>query len=153
MKHICLTAVCTAVLCSCLVLPARRARELYLASPYRQTIADYGLVLDSVTVEKGYDSRHLQENAANIFQLLLSRRNQARGDAEATLMLQAVIKERELNRDFKITNTVTIELRLLDPHSPDPAALLLFSENTDQSIESYAYLHSLIRRVLRQLPR
>jgi len=153
MKRICLTAVCAAVLYSCLALPPQRARDLYLSPAYRKTIGNYRLVLDSVTVEKGYDSRHLQENAAYIFHLLLVRRNLALADPEATLALRALIKERELNHDFKIINTVTVELTILNPPSTDPVALVLFTENTDHSVESYAYLHSLIRSALRQLPR
>jgi hypothetical protein len=140
-------------LCSCLVLQPRQARDLYVESGYGQTIEKAELILDSLTVQKGFDSQTLEANAAYILHLLLVQRNQDSADPEKTLLIRALIKEEEFSREFQTLNTVTVELSIFDPPKAEAVALALFSENTKDTIESYAYLHSVIRRAFGNLLR
>ena len=140
-------------LCSCLVLQPRRARDIYIESGYVKTVKEAELVLESLTVQKGFDSQSLEANAAYILQLMLVQRNQDSPDPGKTLLVRALIKEEEFSREFKSTNTVTVELSLFEPSKTEPVALALYSENTRDTIASYAYLHSLIRRAFRHLIR
>lgn len=140
-------------LCSCLVIQPRRAQDLYIESDYTERILRAELVLDSLTVRKGFDSRALEENAAYIVELLLMRRNQDSAAAGNTLLLRALIKEEAFSREFRDLNTVTIELSIFDPPKTGAVALALYSENTKDTIESYAYLHSVIRRAFDHLLR
>ena len=140
-------------LCSCLVLQPRRARDIYIESGYIKTLKEAELVLESLTVQKGFDSQSLEANAAYILQLMLVQRNQDSTDPGKTLLVHALIKEEEFSRDFKSTNTVTVELSIFDPPGAEAVALALYSENTRDTIASYAYLHSVIRRALRHLLR
>ena len=140
-------------LCSCLVIQPRRAQDLYIESDYTERILRVELVLDSLTVRKGFDSRALEENAAYIVELLLMRRNQDSAAAGNTLLLRALIKEEAFSREFRDLNTVTIELSIFDPPKTGAVALAIYSENTKDTIESYAYLHSVIRRAFDHLLR
>ena len=140
-------------LCSCLVIQPRRAQDLYIESGYPERIRRAELVLDSLTVRKGFDSRALEENAAYIVELLLMRRNQNSAAAGNTLLLRALIKEQAFSREFRDLNTVSIELSIFDPPKTGAVALALYSENTKDTIESYAYLHSVIRRAFDHLLR
>jgi hypothetical protein len=146
-------AVSFCSLCSCLVLQPRRARDLYIESGYARTVEEAKLVLDSITVQKGFDSQSLEANAAYILQLMLVRRNQDSADPGKTLLVRALIKEEEFSREFQSLNTVTVELSIFDPPKAKAVALALYSENTKDTIASYAYLHSLIRRAFRHLIR
>ena len=138
-------------LCSCLAVQPRQARDLYIESGYAETVGEAELVLDSLTVEKGFDAESLEANAAYILRLMLARRNQEAGDPGKTLLLHALIKEEEFTREFRGLNTVTVELSLIDPPTGEAVALALFSENTKDTIQSYAYLHSVIRRTFHHL--
>jgi len=140
-------------LCSCLVFQAHHARDLYIESGYAETIKRADLVLDSLTVQKGFDSQPLEANAAYILQLMLVRRNQDSRHPGKTLLVRAFIKEEEFSREFHTLNTVTVELSIFDPPKTKAVALALYSENTRDTIESYAYLHSVIRRAFRRLIR
>jgi hypothetical protein len=140
-------------LCSCLAFQPRQAQDLYIEPGYAETIKNAELILDSLTVRKGFDSQALEANAAYILQLMLARRNQDSADPGSTLFLRALIKEEEFSREFHTLNTVTVELSIFDPPESNAVALALYSENTKDTIESYAYLHSVIRRAFRQLVR
>lgn len=140
-------------LCSCLVFQSRQARDLYIESGYAETIEKAELVLDSLTVQKGFDSQTLEANATYILQLMLVRRNQKSANPGKTLLVRALIKEEEFSREFRNLNTVTVELSIFDPPKTKAVALALYSENTKNTTESYAYLHSLIRRAFRHLIR
>lgn len=140
-------------LCSCLVLQPRRARDIYIESSYAKTVKEAELVLESLTVQKGFEPQSMEANAAYILQLMLVQRNQDSSDPRKTLLVRVLIKEEEFSREFKSTNTVTVELSLFDPPKTEAVALALYSENTRDTIASYAYLHSVIRRALRHLLR
>jgi hypothetical protein len=153
MKRMGFIVICVWFLCSCLAVQPRRAQELYIESDYAQRIETAELVLDSLTVRKGFDSRILEENAAYIVELLLVRRNQDSATAGNPLLLRTLIKEEAFSREFRDLNTVTIELSLFDPPKTGAVALALYSETTKDTIESYAYLHSVIRRAFDRLLR
>jgi hypothetical protein len=152
-KRIGFSAVFVLSLCSCLVFQSRQARDLYIEPGYAERIQRAELVLDSLTVQKGFDSQALEENAAYILQLMLLRRNQDASSAGNPLLLRAVIKEEEFTREFRSQNTVTVELSILDPQNTKAVALALYCENTRDTIDSYAYLHSVIRRAFAYLLR
>ncbi len=153
MRRMWLIAVTFLSLCSCQVMQPRQARELYVESGYSEIVANAKLVLDSIMVQRGFDSGAIRENAAYILQLLLVQRNQDLADPSKTLLVHALIKEEEFAREFKTLHTVTVELSLFDPPKSGAVVLSLYSENTRDTIQSYAYLHSLIRRALRNLTR
>jgi len=140
-------------LCSCLIFQPRQARDLYIESGYAERIGRAELILDSLTVQRGFDSQALEENASYILRLLLAQRNQDSGRNGKALSVRALIKEEEFSQEFHTLNTVTVELRVFDPPNTEAVALALYSENTKDTIASYAYLHSLIRRALRLLLR
>ena len=145
---------CLLALCSCLVSAPPRANELYVDREYAGALRKAELVLDSLSVQKGFDSKILETNAAYILHLLLERRNQdLPPNGGESLSLHALIKEAEFPRDLQTLNTVTVELRIFDPPRTKAVALALYSETTKETIESYSYLHSVIRRALRQLDR
>ena len=151
MKRMGFLAVFFLSICSCLVYQPRHAKDLYVEPGYGQIIQKAELVLDSLRVQKGFDSQALEENAAYILRLMLEQRNQNSGHAGDTLSLHALIKEQEFSREFQTLNTVTVELSVFDPPESRIVALALYSETTRDTIESYAYLYSLIRRALRHL--
>lgn len=153
MKRASCVAVFVLSLCSCLFLPSRSARDLYIESGYTERVHSAELVLDSLTVRKGFESRILEENAAYIVQLLLVRRNQDSATSGKTLLLRALIKEQAYSREFRDLNTVTVELSLFDPPKTEAVALALYSETTKDTIDSYAYMHSVIRRAFDHLLR
>ena len=153
MRRMSVIALSILTLCSCLVLQPRRARNLFVASGYAETIKNAELILDSLAVQKGFDSQALEANAAYILRLMLVRRNQDSADPGRTLLLRALVKEREFSREFQTLNTVTVELSIFDPPTGEAVALALYSENTRDTIESYAYLHAVIRRAFRHLTR
>jgi hypothetical protein len=153
MKRLCFLAVWLFCLCSCLVLQPRRARDLYIRADCADTIKHAELVLDSLAVQKGFDSRHLEANATYILRLMLIRRNQKVHRPEGRLLVRALIKEEEFSRDYRRHNTVTVELSVHAPSGGQTLALALYSENTTETIESYAYLYSVVRRALRPLTR
>ena len=82
---------------------------------------------------------------------MLVQRNQDAASHGKSLSIQVLIKEEEFSREFWRFNTVTVELSIFDPPKRQPVALVLYSENTKETIDSYAYLHSLIRRAFRQI--
>jgi hypothetical protein len=153
MKRCCLLAGIILFLSSCLLLETRRVQNLYIRSDYTELIKHAELVLDSIAVRKGFDSQHLEADAEYIIRLLLARNSQELRQPGKLLKLRALIKEKEFSRNFQNRNTVTVELSVLEPISSEPVAIVLFSENTKETIESYAYLHSLINRALRRLTR
>ena len=138
-------------LCSCLAIQPRRAQDLYVESGYAERIQRGEVVLDALTVRKGFDSRAIEENAAYIMELLLMRWNQDSATAGNSLLLRTLIKEESFSREFRDLNTVTVELSLFDPPKTGAVALTLYSETTKDTIESYAYLHSVIRRAFDHL--
>ena len=140
-------------LCACLVAHPHRAQDLYVETGYADRIQTAEVVLDSLTVRKGFDSMGLEENAAYIMELLLGRRNQDLATAGDTLLLRTLIKEEAFSREYRDLNTVTVELSLFDPPKPAAVALALYSETTKETIESYAYLHSVIQRAFDRLLR
>jgi hypothetical protein len=111
------------------------------------------LVLDSLAVQKGFDARSLEANAAYILNLLIARRNQAAQGRASTLLLHARIKEEEFSRQLRTLNTVTVELSIFEPRNDTAVAMALYSESSSDTIESYAYLHSVIRRAFKYLIR
>ena len=153
MKRCCLFAGIILFLSSCLLLETRRVQDLYVQSDYIELIKHAELVLGSITVQKGFDSQHLEANADYIFQLRLARNKQKLHQPGKLLQIRALIKEEEFTRDFRTRNTVTVELSVFDPRASEPVAVALLSENTRETIESYAYLHSIIRRAIRRLTR
>jgi hypothetical protein len=153
MKRMSFIAVFFLSICSCLVFQSRRAQDLYIESGYAERIQRAELVLDSLAVRKGFDSQALEENAAYILQLLLAGRNQDSATAGQTLLLHALIKEEEFSRELRDLNTVTVELSIFDPPKTRAVVLALYSENTKDTIDSYAYLHSVIRRAFDHLLR
>lgn len=153
MKRCCLLAGIILFLSSCLLLETRRVQDLYVRSDYTELIKHAELVLDSITVQKGFDSQHLEANAEYIFRLFLARNSQELRQPGKLLRIRALIKEEEFSRNFQTRNTVTVELSVLESISSEPVAIALFSENTRETIESYAYLHSIIHRALRCLTR
>lgn len=153
MKRCCLLAGIILFLSSCLLLETRRVQDLYVRSDYTELIKHAELVLDSIAVQKGFDSQHLEDNAEYIFRLFLARNSQELHQPGKLLRIRALIKEEEFSRNFQTRNTVTVELSVLEPISSESVAIALFSENTRETIESYAYLHSIIHRALRCLTR
>lgn len=153
MRRIGIIAAAFLSICSCLVLQPRRARDLFIESGYTETVENAELVLDSLTVQRGFDSQAIEANAAYILQLMLVQRNQDLADPGNILSMRALIKEEEFSREFQTLNTVTVELSIFDPPKSRAVVLALYSENTMDTIQSYAYLHSLIRRAFRQLIR
>jgi hypothetical protein len=153
MRKIGALALFLSSLCSCLALQPQRARDLYVQADYTETVKNAALLLDCLAVNKGFDSGLLEENAAYVFHLMLKQRNQAAAARDRTLLLRAMIKEQEFSRDFQTLHTVTVELSIFDPPREEAVALLLYSENTRETIESYAYLHGVIRRALQHLSR
>jgi hypothetical protein len=152
-KRMSLIAALFWLLCSCMVFQSRRAQDLYIETGYTERIQRAELVLDTLTVRKGFDSQALEENAAYIVQLLLVRRNQDAADTGNALLLRTLIKEEAFSRELRDLNTVTVELSVFDPLKPQAVALALYSENTKDTIDSYAYLHSVIRRAFDHLLR
>jgi hypothetical protein len=136
---------------SCLMVPHRRTRDLYIETGYEETIKTAELVLEAVTVHKGFDSHTLETNAAYILNLMLVRRNQALAGRGKSLSIRALIKEEEFSREYRRFNTVTVELSIYDSPKTQPIALMLYSENTKETIDSYAYLHSVLRRIFRRI--
>lgn len=153
MKRCCLLVGVVLFLSSCLLFETRRVQDLYVQSDYTEKIKHAELVLDSVAVQKGFDSPHLEANAEYILRLLLARYTQNLRQPGKPLQIRALIKEHEFSRDFQTSNTVTVELSVFDPRSRGPVAIALFSENTRETIESYAYLHLIIHRAIRHLTR
>jgi hypothetical protein len=140
-------------LCSCLVFQSSRAQDLYIENGYAKRIRSEELVLDSLAVRKGFDSQALEENAAYILQLLLVRWNQGSVSDGDPLLLRALVKEEAFSREFRDLNTVTVELSIFDPPKTEAVALALYTENTKNTIDSYKYLHSVIRRAFDHLLR
>ena len=138
-------------LCSCLLIQPRRAQDLYIETGYAERIRTAEVVLDSLTVRKGFDSQNLEDNAIYITKLLLVRRNQDSATAGSPLLLRGSIKEEAFSREFRDLNTVTVELCIFDPPKTGAVALALYSETTKDTIESYAYLHAVIRRAFDHL--
>ena len=140
-------------LCSCLVLQPARTRDLCVEPGYTEKIRAAELVLDSLTVQKGFDSENLEKNAAYILQLMLLRRNHDASGSGGTLLLHVLVKEEELRREFRNLNTVTVELSVFDPPNTHAVALAFYSESTKATIASYAYMHSVMRRAFTYLLR
>lgn len=153
MKRLFFITIFLSSLCSCLIIAPQRAKNLFVESGYARSLKNGELLLGSLTVEKGFDSHQLEANASFMLGLMLEQRNQQLPLSADSLLVQALIKEEEFTRDFKTLNTVTVELSIYDPRRGEPVALALYSETTVQTIESYAYLHSLIRRTLHHLTR
>jgi len=153
MKRCCLLVGVVLFLSSCLLFETRRVQDLYVQSDYTDQIKHAQLVLDSISVQKGFASPHLEANADYILRLLLAGNTQKLRQPGKPLRIRALIKEEEFSRDFQTRNTVTVELSVFDPRSSKPVAIALFSENTRETIDSYAYLHSIIRRAIRHLTR
>ena len=151
MRRILCVAALFLSLCSCLVLQTRQTRDLYIESGYAERIEKAELILESLTVQRGFDSQALEANAAYILRLMLAQRNQDSEHSGKALLVRALIKEQEFSREFHTLNTVTVELSIFDPPNTEAVALALYSENNKETIASYAYLHSLIRRALRHL--
>jgi hypothetical protein len=152
-KRILLVAVFLLPLCSCLVLQPRCTRDRYIEPGYAEMIEQAALNLDSVAVRRGIASGALEANATYILELMLRRHNAETSNPGHALSMRALIKEEEFSREFRSWNAVTVELSLFDPQGSKAVALALYSENTKETIDSYAYLHSVTRRALRLLIR
>jgi hypothetical protein len=98
------------------------------------------LGLDSNFVQKGFESLHLHANAKHILSLPLAKNTKKPRQPGTPLRIRALIREEEFSRNFQTRNTVTVELSVFDLRSSEPVAIALVSENTRETIESYAYL-------------
>jgi len=153
-------ALCVLAVCSCLLFETRRARDLYVAPGYEQSFRTAGWIVGPVQVHKGVSTDSLEDEARSILQVLLLRDSASAsvGDTAAPggsgqLTLAALIRQREFVREYRSLNAVSVELRLFDGDCETPIAIALYSENTPETIESHAYLYSLIRKALRVLGR
>jgi hypothetical protein len=149
-------AAAVLLLAGCLLLETGRARELYVAPELASRVARATWVLDSVAAEQELAFPSIEADATYILRLILARRNQEAVPAAGTLLLRVRIKERELAADLRPRRTSTVEIEAY-PAPPasggEPAAMVLYSETTAQSIRSYAYLTGLLERALRLLGR
>ncbi len=151
MKKICLLAVLSLSMYSCLLLNQRRARDVYVEAGKQEELESAVLVLDSVTVERGLDSGDLETSARRIFEVILGREAQTAKQPQTELLLRAFIREEEFTEEFKTLNTVAVELCVFEKDGQTPVAVALYSESSSKTIESYPYLYTVLRRALRHL--
>jgi hypothetical protein len=136
---------------SCLVLGTGRVRDLYVSPGYQPHLRAAPCSLEAVTVDTALDAHRLEQNAAYILRLILARRSSQAAEGTKPLSVRVLIKEEQYLRAYRTLNSVAVELRFFAPESAEPVALLLYSENTEDSIRSYAYLYSLLSRAVGQL--
>ena len=91
MKRCCLLVGVVLFLSSCLLFETRRVQELYVQSDYTEEIKHAELVLDSIAVQKGFDSQHLEANADYILRLLLARNTQKLRQPGKPLQIRALM--------------------------------------------------------------
>jgi hypothetical protein len=145
MKGLCLVLLTGVFALSCTLFPVRRARDVYVRSGSERLLSNAAFRLEEVTVERGLESETVRENARSIFALLFARLAQNAGPSAPRLSVRASIKEEPFVQSFRSLNAVTVELSILDGDGGDPLALVLYSENTESTVLSYAYLYSTIR--------
>ncbi len=138
----------TLILGSCVLFGGRTARDAFVAEARRGDIARAPLVLAETTVKMGAESERIRENAAYILMLILERKRSEEKNPSGELRVKVRLKEDSFVRDFRTLNTVSAEISLFEGDSPNPVALFVESEDTEETLSSYAYLHSLLEKTV-----
>ena len=139
------------LLCSsCVLLGRAKVEDVYFRAGEPEPGGYYQLVLQELVVEKDLDGPALQKNAGYIFELLDSRYARERGGS-AVLIAAVSLKEEPILRELEALNTVTLEIRLTGAEEQEPVILYLFTEETHESLSSYAYLYTVIEHAFRRI--
>jgi hypothetical protein len=142
-------AATACLLISCSHLGSNTAKTEYIRQDYRGRIGKVRIVLKEVSVRAGAGSDRVRENAEHILRIILEQRGQAEEYPERTLSARVRLKEESFFRDYRTFNSVTAEVTLHETEPADPgaggiAARSLYSENTEETLVSYAYLHEIL---------
>jgi len=133
---------------SCALFGGRTARDAYVAETRRDDLSRAPLVLAETTVKMGAESERVRENAVYILTLLFERRRSEEKNPSGELRVKVRLKEDSFVRDFRNLNTVSAEISLFDGDSPKPVALVVESADTEETLSSYAFLHSLLEKTV-----
>jgi hypothetical protein len=135
-------AVCLIVSCSHLGM--RVVKTEYIREDYRGRIGRTLFVLEKLSADKGAESDRIRTNGEHILRVLFERRREAEKNPAGTLRARVRLKEESFIRDYRTVNTVTAEITLSETGTEHPAALSLYSEDTEETLSSYAYLYGLL---------
>jgi hypothetical protein len=145
-----LFCVCFAFLwaASCATGTGRIVHEGYLKENHGKQLRESRIQIQEVRVSRSLDVQKIEENARYVLSLLFQKRNEGKIDSPA-LFLHVSLKEDSFLQEYRLWNTVTVELTLFDGTTLVYSGLL--TEETESTLASYPYLYALLERASREV--
>ena len=109
-------------------------------------IQEKGLCINSITVNKSFDSTYVRANAMFAFDVLLGLQT---GRPENGLKTDAVFKEESFVKGFDQRNSVSLELTVKDIKGCI-IKIVLITEESENTLSSYKYLYGIIEKGIRE---
>ncbi|MBA7658733.1 hypothetical protein ES703_66692 [subsurface metagenome] len=150
MKSI-LPGLLTCLLLSCALFEKSKIEEVYFNEALYPKDTHFNIVLKDIDVQKDLDSATIRGNAEEIFTLLIKKYNQKKGASATEAYTSVVLKETSYISDYENLNTVALEIKIFGENDNDPVRILLFSEETKNTLSSYRYLYSIVERSFRRI--
>lgn len=139
------------VLGGCSLLPAPRAREVFVEPGAEAALSSRRLTLEALSVDAGVATAQVRENALHVYDLLIRKINAGRDpDASpAPLRVVVTIREAPFVSGFETKNAASVETRVFA--GAGPIVIALYSEETESTIASYRYLYDIIETSLSEV--
>ena len=112
----------------------------------KNLIRDRGLLINSVIVNKSFDSETVRENALYVFYILLGPPPQVE---EGGLKADAVLKEESFMKGFDQLNTVSLEITVRNT-TGEILKKVLITEDSENTLSSYKYLYKTIEKGIKE---
>ncbi len=138
-----LTAVISVFLSSCAFLSGMIKTSYERDENADTLIKENGLYINSVTVNKSFDSETVKENASYAFNIIPGVK------PSGGLETDAVFKEESFVKGFDQLNTVSLELTVKD-HNGSIIKTVLITEESENTLSSYKYLYRIIEKGIKE---
>ena len=109
-------------------------------------IKEKGLDIESIIVNKSFDSETVKGNADYAFNIILGS---GRANANQALKTFAVFKEESFVKGFDQLNTISLEITVKDENDSILKTVLI-SEESENTLSSYKYLFKIIKKGIKE---
>lgn len=123
----------------------QRSAEMVSAGDAVLDLADGGVSPDLIEIETAFGKEKTERDAGYILDMILPLKN-----GKERYSLSCRIKEESFIKDFAMTNSVALELVFFLKKEGKEVMRVLIAEETQNSIVSYPYLCSLLKRGIRK---
>lgn len=148
MRRVAGLSVLLSAFLSCSLIGGRAVRSEYIRSEYRQHIRNAVFVLDEIDADLGAESSRVRENGEYALRVIFQRRLEKVSVPGGRLTAKVRLKQDTFMRDYRYIQTVTAEISLYQENSGEPVAFSLYTEDTGETLSSYAYLYRLLEKAV-----